>query len=293
MIDRSTNIQAALRSRQRGFLLNPFRFGSTPPPSYPLDLYPGAAIAYSLRKLRSAYTGPAIRARRASDFAQLDIGFNADGTLDTSALLAFAGANETYVHTWYDQSGNARNASTTDSTYQPVIAESGAVHTANGRHAITFDKFNDRLPITSAPSTGQVYSAFCVGYATGAEGVVTLVGGAMGSPQFRFNSGSAVAQLMKTNSALLASCGAAPLNVVRQATFMTTSTASSVRINAGAYSGSGGAPNFTQPIAVVGSSNASAEFFGGPMQEIIIYTTDQSSARNAIEADQVAYYSIA
>lgn len=27
MIDRSTNIQAALRSRQRGFLLNPFRFG--------------------------------------------------------------------------------------------------------------------------------------------------------------------------------------------------------------------------------------------------------------------------
>lgn len=33
MIDRSTNIQSALRSRQRGFLLNPFRFA----PSVPTD----------------------------------------------------------------------------------------------------------------------------------------------------------------------------------------------------------------------------------------------------------------
>ena len=32
MIDRSTNIKAALRSRQRGFLLNPYRFGSSSPP---------------------------------------------------------------------------------------------------------------------------------------------------------------------------------------------------------------------------------------------------------------------
>lgn len=31
MIDRSTDIKGALRSRQRGFLLNPFRFGGTPP----------------------------------------------------------------------------------------------------------------------------------------------------------------------------------------------------------------------------------------------------------------------
>lgn len=30
MIDRSTNVKAALRSRQRGFLLNPFRFGGGP-----------------------------------------------------------------------------------------------------------------------------------------------------------------------------------------------------------------------------------------------------------------------
>jgi hypothetical protein len=41
-----------------------------------LDQYPNAAVAYSLRKLRDAYTGPAIRVRRAVDNAEQDFGFN-------------------------------------------------------------------------------------------------------------------------------------------------------------------------------------------------------------------------
>ncbi len=43
-----------------------------------LDDYPSAAAAYSVRKLRSAYTGSAIRVRRASDNAEQNIGFQAD-----------------------------------------------------------------------------------------------------------------------------------------------------------------------------------------------------------------------
>jgi len=38
-----------------------------------LDLYPNAAAAYSVRKLRSAYTGSAIRVRRSSDNTEQDI----------------------------------------------------------------------------------------------------------------------------------------------------------------------------------------------------------------------------
>jgi hypothetical protein len=61
--------------------------------SYLLDTYSGAAAAYSLRKLRTAYTGPAIRVRRSSDNTSQDIGFNTDGTLDTTALTTFVGSN--------------------------------------------------------------------------------------------------------------------------------------------------------------------------------------------------------
>ena len=52
--------------------------GTTTPPvvNLLLDDYPNSAVAYSLRKLRTAYTGAAIRVRRSSDNAEQDIGFN-------------------------------------------------------------------------------------------------------------------------------------------------------------------------------------------------------------------------
>ena len=59
----------------------------------PLDGLPASAAAFSLRKLRTAYEGPAVRVRRSADNAELDIGFSALGDLDTTALLRHAGEN--------------------------------------------------------------------------------------------------------------------------------------------------------------------------------------------------------
>jgi hypothetical protein len=58
-----------------------------------LDDYAGAVSAYSLRKVRTAYTGDAIEVRRSSDGGTQDIGFDANGDLDTTALLAFVNAD--------------------------------------------------------------------------------------------------------------------------------------------------------------------------------------------------------
>jgi hypothetical protein len=57
-----------------------------------LDLYPSAAVAYSLRKLRTAYSGNAIRVRRSSDNTEQDIGF-VGNELDTTTMLDFVGYN--------------------------------------------------------------------------------------------------------------------------------------------------------------------------------------------------------
>lgn len=57
-----------------------------------LDSYPNAAVAYSLRKLRSAYTGSAIRVRRSVDNVEQDFGF-VNNVLDTDSLLDFVGYN--------------------------------------------------------------------------------------------------------------------------------------------------------------------------------------------------------
>jgi len=105
-----------------------------------LDTYPTAAAAYSLRKLRTAYTGSAIRVRR-TDLTESDIGFNANGNLDTTALLAFTGTgvlDNGFVTTWYDQSGNGHNATQTTAINQPQIVSSGSVILENSKPSIEF-----------------------------------------------------------------------------------------------------------------------------------------------------------
>lgn len=55
-----------------------------------LDTYTDAAVAFSLRKLRTNYNGSAIRVRRTSDNTEQDIGF-VNNQLDTSSLQSFVG----------------------------------------------------------------------------------------------------------------------------------------------------------------------------------------------------------
>jgi len=104
-----------------------------------LDQY-GANItaAYSLRKLRTAYTGSAIRIRRFGDNAEQDIGFDSNGDLDEAAITSFIGSNNAAVVTWYEQSGQASNWNLTNTvtTGQPRIAASGTIYKLNGKPSI-------------------------------------------------------------------------------------------------------------------------------------------------------------
>ncbi len=99
--------------------------------SYVLDDYgDDAYIAWSLRKLRSSYTGSAIRVRRTSDDAELDIGF-VDNYLDTQSLSTFLDGNEGRLHTWYDQSeGTVRNSTNAGSNSLFVSNGSGDFYTS-------------------------------------------------------------------------------------------------------------------------------------------------------------------
>lgn len=109
--------------------------GSTP---LLLDTYSGAAVAYSLRRLSNTYTGNAIRVRRSSDNTSQDIGFKADGTLDTATLLSFVGVGNGFITTWYDQSGNNRDAIQVTASNQPQIVSSGNVLLQDGKPTVTF-----------------------------------------------------------------------------------------------------------------------------------------------------------
>ena len=85
-----------------------------------LNEYGGAAAAYSLRQLDTDYTGSAVRVRRASDNAEQDIGFDANGDLDTTSLATFCSGTDGFVKVWYDQAG-ANDATQTTTGNQPQI----------------------------------------------------------------------------------------------------------------------------------------------------------------------------
>lgn len=103
-----------------------------------LDDYPNAAAAYSLRKLDKDYSGSAIRVRRSNDNAESDIGFTSSGDLDTASLKTFVGSNNAFITTWYDQSGNSRNATQGTAANQPRIVNAGVIDRTNSKPVVNY-----------------------------------------------------------------------------------------------------------------------------------------------------------
>jgi len=118
-----------------------------------LDSLPASAAAYSVRRLRSAYTASLIRVRRSSDNTEQDIGFTIGGNLNTTALTTFCGANSCFIRTWYDQSGNARNATQTTNANQPRIVNAGTLEVFNTRPTLNWIRTNSNYMLT-----GYVFS---------------------------------------------------------------------------------------------------------------------------------------
>lgn len=96
------------------------------------------AGAWGLRKLVDSYSGSAINVTYA-DATTADIGFKANGELDTATLLTGVAAHgDATVGTIYDQSGNGRNFAQSTVTSQPAITTGGAVIKVNAKPALKF-----------------------------------------------------------------------------------------------------------------------------------------------------------
>ena len=253
-----------------------------------LDTYTGAAACYSLRLMRTAYTGSAIRVRRSSDNAEQDIGFNVFGELDTVSLLAFAGAGDAFVKTWYDQSGNSNDATQTNTANQPKIVSSGAVEVENGKPAVKFDGTNDRLTPTSTLSSPSEFSAFVI-----ATPSATLSGyRGLYAPDSGASSFMVLANLTGTWGTYGSSNEPANSSLAVNSTALLSMLSSDG--NSGDFYKDGsadGAFNDTsgQPSHIGG---ATGQHFTGTISEIIAYPSDESSNRANIETNINTFYSI-
>ncbi|WGD31645.1 hypothetical protein AncyloWKF20_07455 [Ancylobacter sp. WKF20] len=105
----------------------------------------------------TSYTGPLLRARRASDNSEMEFGARGDGWLDTSALLSWAGTSSVLLVALYDQTGQARHAVQATAARQPRLVNAGVLDAVNDRPTIRFDGSDDFLEIqgTTAFSNGR------------------------------------------------------------------------------------------------------------------------------------------
>ena len=282
-------------------------------PNDPLfvDDYPDAEAAYSLRRMRRQYRGSAIRVRRGGDNAELGIGFNNDGTLDTTALTDFAtatgGDNTAYIKIWYDQTGNRHHLVQEDTSKQPQIVADSAVIMEASKPTIKFDGVDDdlrnehhevmngdELVIAAVLKATEDYSDWEdsliertalseLGISNGAQ-FQTVDDSQKVTVLSRFD-GTAVElndNVSRLNERVLYfanyKSGASKLSVNTDevATDSTAFTA-------------GGDTGVTLSLGSAGSANTN---FKGNIQEVIVFKTEQESSKVGIESDLQQYYNV-
>jgi len=238
-----------------------------------LDTYPNATAAYSVRRLSSTYDGALMQVRIDTVGQPLyDIGFDANGDLDTADLISKAAGNDAFVRTWYDQSGNASNTIQTTSSYQPQIVNSG---TYLG-YLQTFRVFGNMVSSYSY-TVSQEYSSFSVFENSGN----CVIGGT--------NSGNSFYGVGQSGSALSSLSGFISPSYYRNGSVIGT-TRNDVFVESTSFG------QFSLLITA-GSSNQLAIGYTGAaynnnrFKEFVLYP-NQTVSRTGVENNQMTYYGL-
>tara|TARA_R100001440_G_scaffold74657_1_gene100396 strand:+ start:374 stop:1300 length:927 start_codon:yes stop_codon:yes gene_type:complete len=246
------------------------------------------AAAYSVRKLRTAYSGSAFRVRRDSDDTEQDIGFDSDGNLDESALTTFVGANNGFIVTWYDQTTNANNATQASSNRQMRVVTSGTIEKIGTK--VAPDAVNSRTyyETSSIISVTPPQTTIGVIKPDATSGNFPFIGENQ-SGTYKFG-GHSDRLFLHGGSQISTSDGAiAQAHMI--AVGLCNGASSTIRANGSQLATGNTSGNSYSINAVFGPFNSSSNM-RGPMQEILIYTADKTTNIAAIESDINTYFTV-
>jgi len=202
------------------------------------------------------------------------------------------------VTTWYDQSGNSRNAPQSTTSEQPIIASSGVLETdANGKPTLLFDGTDDDLDLpTTVISSLDSVSAFNVCSSSDTSAVQVALGVSrtqsgkrhflplQSSTQFfhsyndHFADSSQKLADADTNQHLFSSVAGSS---TAKGFFDGEEKFSETSVNTYASNTAGG----------IGSTNGTLNW-QGDISEIIIYNSDQTSDFDDINTEIKSHYGI-
>ncbi len=225
-------------------------------------------------------------------------------TTGTVAFSAFYTSTSVYVNTWYDQSGNARDAMQLKPGNQARIVNTGILYTVNGKTSMEFSNSLAAFLQTSAPASYLNNTLYTLNKVT-AEATInpnlqlpisTTGGNGPGNTishyGYRSSSQFTVAQYGNDQN-----FNATPSTTLELHTSVKISTASSQFYKNGISLGiaSSGAPSNLSNVGLlnIGFYTPTVSYYNGSVSELTVFSSALSSANIALLNDnQLAYYNI-
>ena len=256
-----------------------------------LDDYPNAAAAYSVRLLSSTYSGALVRIRKDTG-GQPEKDFypdeNGELSLDSedggnTRLGNWIGSNDGFVVTWYSQAGvSGRDATQSSASSQPKIISGGSLITDNGKAALEYTSGNQEL--TLSLDFTNTHSVFTVNNfsARGKE----LIGASSRYLIYQDASNT----LYRLDSSIWRIFGATISNN-QQLLYVDRKPTNVKLYENGVQIGTQQTATGAATVTNLSGENSTYNFLG-TMQEVVIYTSDESSNQSGIETNINDFYTI-
>jgi len=216
-----------------------------------------------------------------------------------TGIPAYDNEVDGFVETWYDQSGNSSDATQLTAGSQPKIVSAGSLVPDNG---IDFDGTNNNRFLVAPSVSGLVgsLSMFCASVRDNASTPMSLSNSSSAGRYFLIQENDSTSAVSPRNP----STGAAAVPSVsgdERLTFALTTgaTFTAAGANGGAvvtstadYGDDFSGSNLDQITIGIYRTVSPAGYFNGRIREILVYASDQSANRPAIEANINNQYDI-